>query len=67
MIERDAITLACAKHNAEVYGVDDVITWHHGDCFDILKDHFTKTAETAVVFASPPWGGRYFIAFPCTS
>ncbi|CAF9915176.1 MAG: hypothetical protein GOMPHAMPRED_000651 [Gomphillus americanus] len=57
VIERDAITLACARHNAKVYGVDDVITWYHGDCFEILKDHFTKAAETAVVFASPPWGG----------
>lgn len=63
VIERDAITLACARHNAKVYGVDDVITWYHGDCFEILKDHFTKAAETAVVFASPPWGGRFSLCF----
>ncbi|TLS26170.1 hypothetical protein PpBr36_05256 [Pyricularia pennisetigena] len=35
-IERDADTLACAQHNAEVYGCGEWITWVHGDCFDFL-------------------------------
>src|SRR4051812_27518316 len=32
-IEKDAATLACAKHNAEIYGVADKITFFQGDCF----------------------------------
>lgn len=35
-IELDGPTLACAQHNAEVYGVSDRITWVHGSCFDFL-------------------------------
>jgi trimethylguanosine synthase len=35
-IEKDASTLACAQHNAGVYGVADQITWIHGDCLDFL-------------------------------
>lgn len=67
-IEKDAATLACAKHNAEIYGVSDKITWFHGDCFEILgvvqKEQVTVDALKAiagqfgVIFASPPWGGK---------
>ena len=67
-IEKDAATLACAKHNAEIYGVADKITWFHGDCFEILgavqSDTATVgalkaiTAQFGVIFASPPWGGE---------
>ncbi|KIW99059.1 uncharacterized protein Z519_00722 [Cladophialophora bantiana CBS 173.52] len=67
-IEKDAATLACAKHNAEIYGVADRITWFHGDCFEILGLDESKKANTVealkaiaanygVIFASPPWGG----------
>lgn len=35
-IERDAATLACAQHNARVYGVAEHITWVHADCLDVL-------------------------------
>ncbi|KAL8388472.1 hypothetical protein RB595_009220 [Gaeumannomyces hyphopodioides] len=35
-VEKDADTLACAQHNAEVYDVGDWITWVSGDCFDFL-------------------------------
>ncbi|KAL2140242.1 hypothetical protein VTI28DRAFT_4056 [Corynascus sepedonium] len=35
-IEKDAATLACAQHNAAVYGVADAITWIHGDSLDFL-------------------------------
>ncbi|KAK1451916.1 RNA cap guanine-N2 methyltransferase [Colletotrichum melonis] len=66
-IERDAATLACAQHNAELYEVAEYITWIHGDCFDYLRklrespeelseELRVDMAET-VVFASPPWGG----------
>ena len=66
-IEKDAATLACAQHNAEVYEVGHLITWVHGDSFEYLEK--LKTApesldeelriDTAVteIFASPPWGG----------
>jgi trimethylguanosine synthase len=67
-IEKDAATLACAKHNAEIYGVSDKITWFHGDCFEILGAMDGRTEKTVdalkaiagqfgVIFASPPWGG----------
>lgn len=36
-IERDAATLACAQHNARVYGVAEYITWVHADCFDVIR------------------------------
>ncbi|KAF4123439.1 hypothetical protein GMORB2_6140 [Geosmithia morbida] len=67
-LERDASTLACAQHNAEVYGVEPgVITWINGDAFEYLDAltnrpdelHAELKVDTAatVVFASPPWGG----------
>ncbi len=67
-IEKDAATLACAKHNAEIYGVSDKITWFHGDCFEILGAMDGRTEKTVdalkaiagqfgIIFASPPWGG----------
>lgn len=66
-IEKDPATLACARHNAEIYGVGDKITWFEGDCFDILGLKQGKEADTplatlvqrhGVIFASPPWGGK---------
>lgn len=36
-VERDAATLACAQHNAEVYEVAEYITFVHADCFDFLN------------------------------
>ena len=68
-IEKDSKTLECAKHNAEIYGVADKITWFHGDCFEILgaveSTNNTVTALQAiastfgVIFGSPPWGGSW--------
>ena len=68
-IEKDEATLACAKHNAEIYGVADKITWFQGDCFEILdvddekKENAVWQLKTVlgmhgVIFASPPWGGQ---------
>lgn len=71
-IEKDPSTLACAQHNAEVYGVPEGrITWVLGDCFEYLaaaKDGSSSEkqalhrdlqidGETTTLFASPPWGG----------
>ncbi|KAL1998594.1 hypothetical protein VTN02DRAFT_5923 [Thermoascus thermophilus] len=56
-IEKDPAVLRCAKHNAEVYGVGNKITWFEGDCFEILKNQLKDLAPYSVIFASPPWGG----------
>ena len=67
-IEKDYATLQCAKHNAEIYGVADQITWFHGDCFELLgcdevqSQNAVSALKTVVemygvLFASPPWGG----------
>jgi len=56
-IEKDPHVLACAKHNAKVYGVEDLISFYGGDCFDVLKNELKEMAEYSVIFASPPWGG----------
>jgi trimethylguanosine synthase len=58
-IEKDPAVLACAKHNAKVYGVDKKITWFEGDCFHILKNQLKALGPYSVVFASPPWGGKF--------
>ncbi|KAL5121096.1 putative diacylglycerol O-acyltransferase tgs1 [Pleosporales sp. CAS-2024a] len=54
-MEKDAKTLQCAKHNAEIYGVAHKIFWLAGDCFEAM----TRFAgnKNLVIFASPPWGG----------
>ncbi|KAK8048887.1 Trimethylguanosine synthase [Apiospora phragmitis] len=36
-VERDAATLACAQHNAELYEVGQYIEWVHGDSFEVLE------------------------------
>lgn len=56
-MEKDAKTLACAKHNAEVYGVAKKIYWIHGDIFEMLNTKLKGAQRKAVVFGSPPWGG----------
>jgi trimethylguanosine synthase len=55
-IEKDAKTLKCAKHNAELYGVAKKIVWLEGDCFE--KMNRWRGNKNIVIFASPPWGGR---------
>lgn len=67
-IEKNPAALACARHNAEIYGVHDKITFFEGDCFDVLglNGHASATAVLAeviqkagMIFASPPWGGMF--------
>lgn len=57
-VEKDEKTLACAKHNAEVYGVSKKIFWIHGDIFEVLQKRLKAALKKAVVFGSPPWGGE---------
>lgn len=56
-IEKDPAVLKCAKHNAEIYGVEKKIWWYEGDCFDILKTRLARTKD-AIIYGSPPWGGE---------
>ncbi|KAL9091457.1 MAG: hypothetical protein Q9165_004843 [Trypethelium subeluteriae] len=58
-IEKDPAALACAKHNAMIYGVDKKIFWIQGDCFNEIKKRFKGCGmeKDAVIFGSPPWGG----------
>jgi len=58
-IEKDPAVLACAKHNAKIYGVETKITWFEGDCFQILKNQLKDLGPYSVLFASPPWGGMF--------
>lgn len=57
-IEKDPRALACAKHNAEIYGVRDRISWYEGDCFEILRNELAGLGQHSIFFASPPWGGK---------
>ncbi|KIW00414.1 uncharacterized protein PV09_08119 [Verruconis gallopava] len=56
-IEKNPLTLKCARHNAEVYGVKNKIVFIQGDCFEQLTLRFQGRRREAVLFASPPWGG----------
>ncbi|KAH6709571.1 RNA cap guanine-N2 methyltransferase-domain-containing protein [Leptodontidium sp. 2 PMI_412] len=60
-IEKDVSVIACAQHNATIYGVADQITWINDDSFAYLaKNSSSIDPAQTVVFASPPWGGpRY--------
>jgi trimethylguanosine synthase len=49
-IEKEPSVIACAQHNANIYGVYEQITW-------IKDDSFSYLAAKTVIFASPPWGG----------
>lgn len=62
-IEKDIKALACAKHNAGIYGVQDQISWYEGDCFEILHNELADLSEHCVIFASPPWGGRCSLSY----
>lgn len=57
-IEKDEKVLACARHNAQIYGVQDKISWYEGDCFELFKNELVGLGELSVIFASPPWGGE---------
>ncbi|KAK4701909.1 trimethylguanosine synthase, partial [Phenoliferia sp. Uapishka_3] len=64
-IDISPVRLACAKRNAEIYGVADRITFVLGDFVSWSKDYVSRKAagsveptdEVEVVFLSPPWGG----------
>ena len=58
-IEKSPSVLACAKRNADIYGVADRIAWIEGDCFEVVGEQIINAVDATrcVAFASPPWGG----------
>lgn len=50
-IELDPVRLAMAKNNACVYGVEHLITFLHGDFFDMASE-----IKADAVIIDPPWG-----------
>jgi trimethylguanosine synthase len=60
-IEKNPSVIACAQHNATIYGVSSKITWINDDSFSYLSSHASSIdPRKTVIFASPPWGGpRY--------
>ncbi len=60
-VEKDPSVIACAHHNAQIYGVAEQITWVNDDSFSYLATHASSidTSQT-VIFASPPWGGPHY-------
>jgi trimethylguanosine synthase len=71
-VERDPAVLACAQHNADIYGVPDgAITWVLADSLEYLarlkRSKKKKPVDVdrslhldfsrTLLFASPPWGG----------
>ncbi|KAJ6257087.1 Trimethylguanosine synthase [Drechslerella dactyloides] len=55
-IDHDETMLACARHNAAVYGVAEKIEFVKADFFEYAK-RWDGSDEVDVVFMSPPWGG----------
>ncbi len=59
-IEKDASVIACAQHNASIYGVADQITWVNADSFSYIPNRQDFNSSETVIFASPPWGGPVY-------
>ncbi|KAK3837665.1 MAG: RNA cap guanine-N2 methyltransferase-domain-containing protein [Linnemannia elongata] len=55
-IDIDPVRLACARHNARIYGVEDRIEFICGDYMTLLP-----RLKADVVFLSPPWGGPGYL------
>ena len=51
-VEIDERRLEMARNNAQVYGVEDRITFIHGDVTELVE-----TLEYDAAFFDPPWGG----------
>ena len=58
-IEESEAVMKCAKHNGEIYGVANQISWCLGDSFDVLNKYPELQESDPVIFASPPWGGKF--------
>lgn len=59
-IDNDASRLAMARHNASLHGVEDRITFVHGNVLEYLestKKDQKGTIEKVAIHFDPPWGG----------
>jgi trimethylguanosine synthase len=59
VFEKDPHVMKCAKHNAGIYGVEKKIMWVQADSLAEIPKRFRKHIGSAVIFASPPWGGIF--------
>jgi len=55
-IDTSADAIACARHNAAIYGVANKIEFVCADFFALVDTRW-KFEEISAVFLSPPWGG----------
>ncbi|KAJ3139413.1 Trimethylguanosine synthase [Physocladia obscura] len=53
----DPLKLTCAKHNAELYGALENITFIRGDFLQLAC-----VTKGDIVFLSPPWGGPEYLS-----
>jgi len=73
----DPIKVACAKHNAEVYGISHKVDFFVGDSSEFLKELRKKATQGSqhgspsgnqcifdAVCLAPPWGGPDYLASP---
>lgn len=63
-IDTSARRLACARHNAAIYGVQDRIEFIQADFVEWARAYPTQSASQPaidVVFCSPPWGGLDYL------
>uniref|UniRef100_A0A3B1JLZ8 Trimethylguanosine synthase n=1 Tax=Astyanax mexicanus TaxID=7994 RepID=A0A3B1JLZ8_ASTMX len=56
-VDIDPVRLALAQHNAEVYGVAQLIDFIQGDFLQVAP-----RLRADVVFLSPPWGGPEYLS-----
>ncbi|EPS45588.1 hypothetical protein H072_416 [Dactylellina haptotyla CBS 200.50] len=55
-VDHDETMLACAMHNAKIYGVEDKIEFRKADFFEFASQWEGEVA-VGTLFLSPPWGG----------
>ncbi|XP_037459231.1 trimethylguanosine synthase-like [Triticum dicoccoides] len=58
-VEMDPRKVELARHNARIYGVEDMIEFVVGDFF-----HLAPYLKADLVFLSPPWGGPSYNQTP---
>ncbi len=62
-IECDSSRIACARHNANVYGVGKQILFVHGEAGAVIAgmaaDARRQSQRDTVLFADPPWGTEW--------
>ncbi|KNC49479.1 uncharacterized protein AMSG_05495 [Thecamonas trahens ATCC 50062] len=63
-VDNCAERLEAARHNANVYGVAEFITFCLGDYFDVAARLAGSPQPVDGVFLSPPWGGPGYVRSP---